>query len=319
MTLKIIVTTWYLFTPIPKQRLKALAEELRSFAVEHNIGGLILIASEGINGTAAGSPADVQRFKSFVTEKLNYYGGQSVVLTWKDSPADKQPFRRFKVDLRAEIVALKQDSVNQIVPEENGHLSPQAWEEFLAVNPDVTVLDTRNHYETQIGKFEAAIDPQIKTFQELPAYLASSDISRDKPLLMYCTGGIRCEKASVAAKQLGFKRVYQLSGGILAYLQAFPGRSFKGECFVFDSRVAVDQDLAPSSRFRLCPHCGDPADQTSGSVECEYCGTSGCVCEKCLQVSHRRACSKNCAHHLERGSAQRFCMAAESAPRSQSQ
>jgi len=143
-----------------------------------------------------------------------------------------------------------------------------------------------------IGKFRGAQNLGIHSFHEFPAYARTAGIAKDKKILMYCTGGIRCEKALLVLEQEGYQDVHQLDGGILAYLQKFPHGNFEGECFVFDERVAVDQELRPSQVFSLCPHCGDPA---CAQTACGICGARKAVCDACLQEKTRQVCSKQCA------------------------
>lgn len=159
------------------------------------------------------------------------------------------------------------------------------------------LLDTRNVYETAIGKFRGAVDPKLQKFSEFSDFVTASDIPKNKKVLMYCTGGIRCEKASLEMQRLGFEDVYQLSGGILKYLEEFPDGPFEGECFVFDHRVAVDKNLRPSKQYKLCPHCGNPGDK---SISCRKCGAQAIICDGCANNEYKVSCSKNCAHHLER-------------------
>jgi UPF0176 protein len=186
-------------------------------------------------------------------------------IVFKDSHAEKPIYRRWSVKLKPEIVLLKQKGIH---PQgKHRHLSPVEWDAMLKQD-DVVVLDARNDYEVALGKFSGAIDPKIKKFHQFPAFLKKADLPKEKTVLMYCTGGIRCEKALLAMEAEGFSNVYQLEGGILAYLEKFPHQAFEGECFVFDKRVAVDQNLRPSTVYRLCSGCGDPAREK--------------VCEQCL-------------------------------------
>jgi UPF0176 protein len=169
-------------------------------------------------------------------------------------------------------------------------------------DPEVVVLDTRNDYEVDIGKFKNARDFRTKEFQEFPESLKQSDIHPDQKVLIYCTGGIRCEKAILAMEEQGYKNVYQLDGGILNYLKEYPDGAFDGECFVFDYRVAVDSRLEPSQQYTLCPHCGQPAG--GPVIQCEQCGRDEVICSSCT-ASGEATCSKNCSHHRKIGSKSR--------------
>ena len=216
---------------------------------------------------------------------------------FKESESARAPFRRFKVDIRPEIVTLKQEVPR---PEQSpSHLPPKEWQAVLDSGEDVLVLDTRNWYETAIGKFKSAVDPKLAKFSEFPEYVEKLDTPKEKKILMYCTGGIRCEKAIFEMHKRGFNNVFQLEGGILKYLEEFPNRDFEGECFVFDHRVSLDQALQPSQQYALCPHCGDPA---ATLIPCVRCSTEAKVCEKCLKDPAFKTCSKNCAYHVRKGS-----------------
>ena len=216
-------------------------------------------------------------------------------LNFKDSWSDKHSFHEMKVKIKKEIVSLNRPD---LVPcHKDFHLSPQKWHQML--KDDVLVLDARNKYETAIGRFKKSIDPQLNEFNEFPKYLKDCPLPKDKKILMYCTGGIRCEKALVLAQEQGYKKVYQLDGGILSYLKSFPKGHFQGECFVFDYRVAIDSDLKPSKKYRLCPHCGEPGQK---KIQCQQCGQEDIVCQSCLnQAPEFKTCSKNCAHHFKMG------------------
>jgi len=285
------VTTFYLFVALSPERIATLKTELSALGERLALQGLVLLAPEGINATVSGFESNLTAFKQHLTERIPELGP----LTFKDSWAETAPFRRFKIDLRAEIVAADMPGVFPQSPQ-NHHLSPQEWHAILESEPDVLVLDTRNDYETRIGKFKNALDPNLKTFGEFPQFVEASGIPKDQKILMYCTGGIRCEKAILTMQERGYENVYQLQGGILKYFEAFPeGGAYEGECFLFDHRVAVDSHLHPSQKYGLCPHCGDPAEI---AISCAYCGSAGLVCPRCQQTP---ACSKNCAYHVARG------------------
>ncbi len=286
------VTAFYRFSPISSEKIMPTREQILAAGKEWGICGLVLVGSEGLNGTVAGAPDSIQKFKEFLLALPGFSE-----IEFKDSETHSKPFRRFCVDLRKEIVTLKEGV--PLPDQREGHLSPQEWQKVLDTEKDIVLIDTRNIYETQIGKFKGAIDPKLTKFSEFPSYVENSGLDKNKKILMYCTGGIRCEKAYFAMKERGFREVYQLDGGILKYLEEFPDRNFEGECFVFDHRVAVDQKLNSSTRYKLCPHCGNPGEKF---VICVRCDKEGVVCEECFKDEARRTCSKNCAHHARRGS-----------------
>jgi UPF0176 protein len=247
----------------------------------------MILATEGINGTISGEASALRSYLDFVSETLSF-----PQFTCKVSAAPKRPFHRFKVRVRPEIVTLGKPEVQPLPSGSETHLSPAQWD-AMAAQKDVVMIDTRNWYETRIGKFKGALDPQLNEFHEFPEYLKSANLPKDGKFLIYCTGGIRCEKAIVEMHNQGFEKVYQLDGGILNYLAEKPKQNFEGECFVFDHRVAVDQELKPTEIYGLCPHCGQPADKL---VTCLRCDDKVMICLKCSDMESSRTCSKNCAN-----------------------
>lgn len=283
------IAAFYKFAPVTAADLQPRQTALKQFGLENDLRGLVLLAEEGINGTVCGRPEAVAQWKKLL---ISFFGE----MNFNDSQADGYVFPRWFVKIREEIVTLNEDvDANQF----GGHLSPEEWDAMLE-SEDVVVLDARNVYETAIGTFDGAIDPGLRHFHEFPEYAAKAELPKDKPILMYCTGGIRCEKASVELKKQGYSNVFQLKGGILSYLKKFPNKRFKGECFVFDHRVSVDQELKPSQQYGLCPHCGDPGDQ---QIVCEQCETQTLVCTECLAQENMQTCSKRCRNELRQKSA----------------
>jgi len=285
------VTAFYRFAVLAEESLSLLKLDLTDFAKREGVLGLVLLGKEGINGTVAGPEQGIWNFKA----KLRTINGFEE-LEFKDSESEVRPFRRFKVDIRPEIVTLKKNVASPIHKDPT-HLSPEEWQAVIDSTDEFLMIDVRNEYETAIGKFEGAVDPKLQKFSDFPKFLEEQAIPKDKKVLMYCTGGIRCEKALHEMKQRGFESVFQLDGGILKYLEVFPHRSFEGECFVFDHRVSVDQQLQPSKQYKLCPHCGNPGDKI---IICRECNSSAVVCVKCFCEESNRTCSKNCAHHSKR-------------------
>lgn len=283
------VTSFYLFQQLTLERVAEISTALEQLAESHSLRGLCVLGTEGINATISGLPKDCIALKTLVN---SLFDTQNIV--YKNSHIEKHAFKRFKVDLRDEIV-----TIGCTLPHPDSkspsHVTPDAWHQMLQ-DKNCVVLDTRNHYETQLGKFKGAINPGLNTFAEFPNYIKHCGIPTDKTVLMYCTGGIRCEKASLAMKAGGYEKVFQLEGGILRYLEQYPNQAFEGECFVFDKRVAVDQELNPSTRYKLCPHCGDPGDIPT---DCAQCGKRAVICSRCERFESYRSCSKNCRYHLE--------------------
>lgn len=227
----------------------------------HDVRGSLLLAREGINGTISGTRAGIDAVLAWLKADPRL-----AELEHKESYADQQPFFRSKVKLKREIVTMGVDGVdpNEVV---GTYVDPQDWNALIR-DPDVVLIDTRNDYEVRIGTFQGAIDPVMRTFREFPAYVAEHfDPAAHKKVAMFCTGGIRCEKASAFMKQAGFDEVYHLKGGILKYLEEVPPDEslWQGECFVFDQRVSVTHGLA-EGEAELCYGCRGsvtPADKHS--------------------------------------------------------
>ena len=283
------IAAFYYFKNVSEEQLQSYSQKICLKGQELDIRGLVICGNEGINFTVEGKPWNVDQFLKTVYE---LYGVENPSV--KYSSAEKHVFRKFKVQLRDEIVTTGFETP---FPDESSdnHLSPAEWDRVMK-EEDVVVLDTRNDYETKIGVFRGAVDPNIKVFSEFPEFVENSGIPKDKKVLMYCTGGIRCEKGIYEMQRQGYENVYQLKGGILNYLKEFPNQEFEGECFVFDGRISVDQDLKPSTKYVFCPHCGDPAET---HIECAHCDIEAIICEKCIATGID-TCSKNCAYHQKR-------------------
>ena len=261
-----------------------------------SVRGLILMGTEGINATTAGEPDSLQQYKSrierlFHPEKFFY----------KDSHTDSWNFKRLSVKIKPEIIAVGKPGL--VLNTKDGgkdfcFLEPEEWDREMARRPQV--LDIRNDYETAVGRFHTAQDLCLNRFNEFPKKIdRQTALNKNKKTLIYCTGGIRCEKALKIMKDKGFKEVYQLKGGILNYLRKKPRSFFKGECFVFDHRAALNQDLKPSRRFSLCPVCGQAGDV---KAKCAHCEKPFTLCRSCLdKTPNRPTCSKNCAYHFKAG------------------
>lgn len=273
----VLVAAFYRFAALGD--LPALRAELQQLAAAEAVRGTILLASEGVNGTIAGPDSGVRA----VLARLRQVGGLER-LEAKFSWAESQAFRRLKVRLKREIVTLGQPDVAPYLGSAVGaHVPPQQWDALIA-DPDTLVIDTRNAYEVAIGTFEGAIDPGTDSFRAFPAWVERQlrplvAERQPKAIAMFCTGGIRCEKATAYLQQQGFEGVHHLQGGILRYLEEIPEErsSWRGECFVFDQRVAVNHRLEPGEHS-LCHACGlplSPADRQLPSyvegVSCRHC------------------------------------------------
>lgn len=240
------VAAFYRFAALPDFR--ELREPLRAFCTSLGLKGSILLAAEGINGTVAGSDDGID---ALVTElqQGELFGGRLNQLELKFSRADAMPFGRMKVRLKKEIVTLgapTADPTRQV----GSYVDPTDWNALIA-SPDTLVIDTRNAFEVAIGTFEGALDPGLASFGQFKDFVTQQlDPAKHKKIAMFCTGGIRCEKASSLLLAEGFAEVYHLKGGILKYLETVPEAEsrWRGECFVFDERVALAHGLRERSK-----------------------------------------------------------------------
>ena len=271
------VAALYKFTPIAD--IPALRADIYDFAEQNvpSICGTLLLAPEGINGTIAAHPEDMAKMVEFLDEKLGVREG-SKACEFKYSHASEQPFNRFKVRPKKELITLRKPEAdpNQQVGE---YVTPEEWNDLIN-DPEVLLVDTRNDYETKVGIFEGAVDPDMKIFTEFPDWVEENlDPAKHKKVAMFCTGGIRCEKASSYMLAHGFENVYHLKGGILKYLETIPAdqSKWKGDCFVFDQRVAVGHGLEEGD-WKVCHACREPlsADdierpEYEKGISCHHC------------------------------------------------
>jgi len=233
---------------------ESLRDQLKILCDEQGLLGTMLVAKEGFNGTLAGSEKSVRIAMNWIRERLGI--AEELDARWTD--AIDAPFRKMRVKVKTEIVTLGRPD---ILPHKGTgeHVSATRWNELIS-DPGVVVIDTRNHYEVEVGTFPGALDPGNDSFREFTGFAEElAEQSTDRPLAMFCTGGIRCEKATALMLELGFDEVYHLQGGILNYLSEVPDANNKwdGECFVFDTRVAVDRDLAEGG-YVQCHACRRP-------------------------------------------------------------
>jgi len=231
-----LIAAFYRFAPIADPT--AFRDPLHAVCAKHGILGSILVATEGVNGTISGTEEGIQA----VFAHLRSCPGFEAV-DYQPTYADFQPFNRLKVRLKREIVTIRVPAdPNERVGE---YVDPATWNKLLD-DPEVVVVDTRNSHEFDVGTFPGAIDPGTRSFGEFPAW-ADANLDPEQPVAMFCTGGIRCEKATSYLLSKGFKRVYHLEGGILTYLRDTPPeeKRWEGECFIFDQRYALDANLQP--------------------------------------------------------------------------
>lgn len=266
----IVVCALYKFTSLDDyENLRpAVLEQLE----QQQIRGTLLLAQEGINGTISGTATAITSFLAWLQQDTRF-SPLDYTLSYHDVP----PFHRTKVKLKKEIVTMGVDGIdpNKVV---GTYVEPKNWNDLIS-DPETLVIDTRNEYEVEIGTFQGARNPHTETFREFPNYVQDLDPKQYQKVAMFCTGGIRCEKASAFMKQQGFDEVFHLKGGILKYLEEVPADQslWRGECFVFDDRVAVDQRLEKGS-YDQCHACRFPitkADQQDpkyiAGVSCPRC------------------------------------------------
>ena len=268
---KYVIAALYKFTPLVDY--EARRDPLIEVCREAGTTGTLLLASEGINGTIGGSRSGIDR----VLQHLRAFPGCDD-LEVKESYAHQAPFIRMKVRLKREIVTM---GVEDIDPRHSvgTYVEPENWNALIS-DPETLVVDTRNSYEVDIGTFKDAVNPETDTFRDLPGW-ADANLPEDKntKIAMFCTGGIRCEKATALLKARGYQDVFHLKGGILKYLERVPKEDslWDGECFVFDRRVSVGHDLTPGP-YQLCTICREPF--LSGEGQGGYAAKVCARCEK---------------------------------------
>lgn len=270
----IVVAAMYKFVTLSDY--VALREPLHAVMVENGVKGTLLLAEEGINGTVSGTREGIDALLAWLRSD-----SRLVDIDHKESQCDDQPFYRTKVKLKKEIVTL---GVPGVDPNKRvgTYVEPKDWN-ALITDPEVLLIDTRNDYEVAIGTFQGAIDPKTQSFREFPDYIrAHFDPSKHKKVAMFCTGGIRCEKASSYMLTEGFEEVYHLKGGILKYFEEVPQdeTQWQGDCFVFDNRVTVRHDLSEGD-YDQCHACRAPVDANdrasahySPGISCPHCWDS---------------------------------------------
>lgn len=268
---RVVVCALYHFVTLDDYQ--ELQQPLQQLMQANAVKGTLLLASEGINGTIAGSRQGVDAVVAWLRTDTRL-----AALDCKESYDDVIPFYRSKVKLKKEIVTM---GVEGIDPRRKvgTHVEPANWNALIS-QPDVLLIDTRNDYEVEIGTFTGAVNPHTDSFRDFPAYVKDHlDPAKHKKIAMFCTGGIRCEKSTAYLKEAGFDEVYHLKGGILKYLEDVPESEslWQGECFVFDNRVAVNHNLEKGG-YDQCHACRLPiteADKNSESYEkgvsCPHC------------------------------------------------
>jgi UPF0176 protein len=280
MSSPIVIAALYRFVRL--DNFEELRQPLLQLMLDNQIRGTLLLAAEGINGTVAGTATAVEKLLDYLRQDDRLRG-----FDCKFSGDDSMPFYRSRVKLKREIVTM---GVEDIDPAKGGHyVTPAEWNDLIN-DPEVTLIDTRNDYESAIGSFTNAIHPGTKSFRDFPAYVKQNlDPQKHRKVAMFCTGGIRCEKSTAYLRQRGFDEVYHLQGGILNYLAQVPEEDsmWNGECFVFDNRVSVNHSLEKGS-YDQCHACRLPITETDKNsqkyqpgVSCPACYDSKSSSERC--------------------------------------
>ncbi|MEK6915095.1 MAG: rhodanese-related sulfurtransferase [Nanoarchaeota archaeon] len=268
------------------ENTEKLKKEHLDFCNNLGVKGRVLLANEGINGSVSGTTDQVEAYKDWISNQEIFRG-----IEFKEEEGLYHPFEKMVVKVKKEIIRIDCElDLNRV----GKHISPQ---EFLSIssNQDVLILDTRNDYESRAGKFKGAVVPDINSFREFPNFVDKMSVSKDTPILMYCTGGIRCEKASAYMIQKGFTNVSQLHGGIINFCQKLPNTLWEGSCFVFDNRLVsnVGQMENPLS---FCIHCNEKCDQYRNCKN-KSCNKLAFMCPECRKENHS-CCSKDCVKKL---------------------
>lgn len=246
--------------------------------------GRILLGHEGINGSVFGTEEDVEKFKQKLLENSSFSG-----IDFKEQPSEKPAFRKLFVRLRKEVVHF---GVDVDLSNTARFVTPRELKDMLDNKEDITLLDMRNDYEAKVGRFRNAKTIAMRNFRELPKFLSELADLKEKKIATYCTGGIRCEKASAFLKENGFNDVMQLKGGILAYGREFPDTYWEGKCFVFDDRLMIGINKEEDEPLAGCEWCGEKADNYTNCHNRD-CDRLFVCCENCVRV-HNASCSVEC-------------------------
>ena len=254
------------------KNLKKNKKDLQNYFIKFSIRGSIILSLEGINGTISSNKRNLNLMLNIIKKKLKFNNFDSKNL----STSNFQPFHRGKVKIKKEVVPM---GIKIFKRKLKNHIEPKKWNKLIK-KKNTLLIDSRKPFEYNVGTFKGSVNPQVNNFRQFPEYLKK--LSKDQPIAMFCTGGIRCEKASVYLEKKGFNNVYQLKGGIINYLKKIKKNEslWKGECYVFDNRVSIKHGLVPGS-FSMCSGCRNPIsnkDKKSKKYE------EGVTCPNCYNT-----------------------------------
>ena len=282
------VILYYCYAPIDNTDI--YRDEHHLFCVQNNLLGRIIIAPEGLNGTISGTPEDCEAYMNYVRSDERFKHVQ-----FKIEEHDKIAFQKLHVRVKEEIVN-SDLNVNPLV-RTGKHLEPSEFKALLN-DPEVILVDMRSDYEHEVGKFKGAITFDMNNLRELPDHIHEIEHLKDKKIVTYCTGGIKCEKASAYLLEKGFTDVYQLHGGIIRYGLEEGGENFDGKCYVFDNRITVDVNHINPSIISRCHICQQPSDRMVNCANAE-CNTHVPICLECGDKMEG-ACSPECKAHPDK-------------------
>jgi UPF0176 protein len=274
---------------VPLEQPEQVRDWQKKLCKELDLKGRILVSSEGLNGTVAGLPENTEKYKKATAEHPAFSD-----MEWKESDAEEQVFPRLRVVAREEIVTLglKKKAMDVSLENKAHYIEPEELLRLYDQNEDFLILDARNEYEAKIGTFKNALVPPINTFREFPEFAKTIEDYKDKPIVTFCTGGVRCEKASAYLREQGFKNVRQLHGGIHVYAEKTGGKYFEGELFVFDKRLHMSVNKVNPSVIAKCQYCQQPVTRYVDCAE-KNCGVLFNCCQGC-ETKHHGCCSEGC-------------------------
>jgi len=281
-----LILLYYCYTQI--ENVEKFREEHHLYCIQHNIRGRVIISPEGINGTVSGRRSDCEKYMADLKADQRF-----AKTDFKIESYNKHAFEKIHVRIKDEIV---NSGLKDINPNERTgiHLEPSEFKK-IKDNEDIVILDVRSNYEHNIGKFKNAITLDMENFREFPEKINEIGHLKEKKIITYCTGGIKCEKASAYLLEKGFKNVYQLHGGIIKYGIEEGGKDFEGKCYVFDNRIAVDINKINPEVISVCYVCGTKCDRMVNCANPE-CNNHIPLCESCARELDG-ACSETCRKH----------------------